>query len=412
MHGIVLEIKNGRCVILKKDGTFAEIRNRNYTVGQEIKLSKPASVKYLSAAACFLLICTALFGHHLYFTPASYIYLDINPSIRLDLNCFERVIDVVPLNDDAEELLSNSDISEKNAQDCIHDIVAACQEQNYLNENNSDIEVSVRTDDSKLESAVEKTSAAIGETNLTVSVYQINQAENDNALQRHISARRLRAVQAYTKQFGGTLDSNLQSLYGVSNDEIYQRIQKARQAENQTAQSGTDNTSNTKPSASSQNSNTQTAQQYSSQTNSGASSSQSASGTEKPKKPVKHPSGYSGNTQPSQSTGSGETAQPETPRQESSDSGSGDSNTSEDSKPQYQLPPARLKAIRAYTEQFGGTLEENVKALQGVSTAEIYQMIQEAQSAQSNDTQSQEMEADQTPAEPTEETEAEFEEAS
>ena len=36
MQGVVMEIKENRCVVLKKDGTFAEIPNRNYTVGQTV----------------------------------------------------------------------------------------------------------------------------------------------------------------------------------------------------------------------------------------------------------------------------------------------------------------------------------------------------------------------------------------
>ncbi len=128
MKGIVLEIKGEQCVVLKKDGSFEEIQNKNYKVGQKIKISRNMYSKYLSAAACLILICTTVFGCKLYFTPTSYIYMDINPSIRLDINCFERVIDVVPLNDDAKNLLSSAEVSKKSAQECMNDIVSACQE--------------------------------------------------------------------------------------------------------------------------------------------------------------------------------------------------------------------------------------------------------------------------------------------
>ena len=134
MQGVVMEIKENRCVVLKKDGTFAEIPNRNYTVGQTVTLSRSAVRRSLSLAACLAVVCLAGAGYHLYFTPASYIYLDINPSVRLDLNCFERVIDVVPLNEDAETLLADSTIGKGKVSDCMSAIVSACREQNYLNE--------------------------------------------------------------------------------------------------------------------------------------------------------------------------------------------------------------------------------------------------------------------------------------
>ena len=349
MRGIVMEIKGGRCVILKKDGTFAEIRNRNYTVGQEVSASNPSVGKVLSMAACLAVICTAAFGYHLYYTPASYVYMDINPSVRLDLNCFERVIDVVPLNEDAEALLSHLTIRKGTAEECMNTIVSACQEQNYLNENNTDIEVSVRTDSTKLEMAVENASAAIGEEDLEVSVFQMDPEENDSAMEHHISARRLRAMQAYTTQFGGTIDENLALLRTYTSEEIFTMIREARR-------------SSPKPRSDTQ------------QNSAPNDSKGESSGTSV--KPAETPASAA-HTEPAEtSDNTKDSTEAETP-----------TPTSPASAPGYRLPAKRLAAIRAYTEQFGGTLEENVKLLQGVSSPEIYKMIKEAQSAQGDGTQ-------------------------
>ena len=357
MQGVVMEIKEDRCVVLKKDGTFAEIPNRNYTVGQTVTLSRSAVRRSLSLAACLAVVCLAGAGYHLYFTPASYIYLDINPSIRLDLNCFERVIDVVPLNEDAETLLADSTIGKGKVSDCMSAIVSACREQNYLNEDNTDVEVSVRTDNARLETVVEDTSSAIQQENLEVSVYQMDESENESAIEHHISAKRLRAVRAYIEQFGGTLEENLQQLQGLSSDEIYQKIREARRTasaqEQTTPHKPTPKTGNTVPSA-------------------------SAPTTEKQETP---------NTQ----TTAKPSAQTETPAQSRNDTQNAESVQTE--KPaqthrpasDHQLSGKRLDAIRAYTEQFGGTLEQNAKQLQGVSSSEIYQMIQDAQNENTGD---------------------------
>lgn len=357
MQGVVMEIKENRCVVLKKDGTFAEIPNRNYTVGQTVTLSRSAVRRSLSLAACLAVVCLAGAGHHLYFTPASYIYLDINPSVRLDLNCFERVIDVVPLNEDAETLLADSTIGKGKVSDCMSAIVSACREQNYLNEDNTDVEVSVRTDNARLETVVEDTSSAIQQENLEVSVYQMDESENESAIEHHISAKRLRAVRAYTEQFGGTLEENLQQLQGLSSDEIYQKIQEARRTdsthEQTTPQKPSPKTGNTVPSA-------------------------SAPTTEKQETP---------NTQ----TTAKPSAQTETPAQ--GRNGTQNAESAQTEKPaqthkpasDHQLSGKRLDAIRAYTEQFGGTLEQNAKQLRGVSSSEIYQMIQDAQNENTGD---------------------------
>lgn len=361
MQGVVMEIKENRCVVLKKDGTFAEIPNRNYTIGQTVTLSRSAVRRSLSLAACLVVVCLAGAGHHLYFTPASYIYLDINPSVRLDLNCFERVIDVVPLNEDAETLLADSTIGKGKVSDCMSAIVSACREQNYLNEDNTDVEVSVRTDNARLETVVEDTSSAIQQENLEVSVYQMDESENESAIEHHISAKRLRAVRAYTEQFGGTLEENLQQLQGLSSDEIYQKIREARRTasthEQTTPQQPTPKNGNTVPSA-------------------------SAPTTEKQETP---------NTQ----TTVKPSTQTETPAQSRNDTQNVESAQTEKPaqthKPasDHQLSGKRLDAIRTYTEQFGGTLEQNAKQLRGVSSSEIYQMIQDAQNGNTGDASGQ-----------------------
>ena len=342
MRGIVMEIKGSRCVILKKDGTFAEIRNRNYAVGQEVSASTPAVGKYLSMAACLAVICISAFGYHLYYTPTSYVYMDINPSVRLDLNCFERVIDVIPLNEDAEVLLSHAAIRKGNPESCMNTIVSACQEQNYLNETNTDIEVSVRTDSAKLENKVETVSAAIGEEQLEVSVFQMDEEENNSAMEHHISARRLRAMRAYTAQFGGTIDENLALLRGYTNDEIFTMIREARRSQ----EPSSDTPQNT------------------AQSDSGGTSSK-----------------------PAETSSSATHTEPEETPDNTKNTGETSASTTPVPVPKYQLPAKRLEAIRVYTEQFGGTLEENIKLLQGISSTEIYKMIEEAQNAQGGETQ-------------------------
>lgn len=328
MQGIILEIQGDRCVVMKKDGSFEEIRNQNYAVGQEIRLPKPAYIKYLSAAACLMLVCTSLFGYRLYHTPVSFVYLDVNPSIRLDINRFERVINVVPLNEDAQVLLSSASISRKSAQECINDIVSACQEQQYLNEQNTDVEISVRTDDEELESSVETASASIGEGSLEVSVFQMGEEENDSAMEHHISAGRLRAVRSYTETFGGTLEKNLKILQGVSSDEIYEAIGETRR----------DLQTEDVPAVQ-----VETASQNTEIADSSDPDAIQALADEAPQ--PNHPA---------------------------------NGNHGDMSAGSHRLTTKRLKAIRAYTEQFGGTAEENAALLQGISSDDIYRMIDEA----------------------------------
>ena len=325
MRGIVVEIRNGRCVVLKDDGTFADLPDRGYQVGQEIAIQTKKSpvLRYAALAACLLLVCLSGFGVHLYRTPASYIYLDINPSVRLDLNCFERVIAVVPLNEDAKTLLSAAEITRGDAQSCINQIVAACQKQEYLNETNTDIELSVCTDDASVETAIETATTELEEQSLEVTVFQMEESENTDALERHISAKRLRAVRAYTEVFGGTLDENMAALQGISSDDIYKKVHAAQRQD---------------PPA--------------------AETPEEAAPEQEPEQPAQTTDTTDVPTQEQP-----EAAQrPKPPKQDEPES-------------EHTLPESRRRAIRAYTDVFGGTLEENTAALKGVSSKEIYAMI-------------------------------------
>lgn len=84
-----------------KDSTMAFLaeRTRGYT---RAKAGKRPLYAYAAACACLLL--TLLGGRWLYFTPTAEISVDINPSIELCINRFDRVIAVNAFNRDGQEL--------------------------------------------------------------------------------------------------------------------------------------------------------------------------------------------------------------------------------------------------------------------------------------------------------------------
>lgn len=66
---------------------------------------------YVCGAACACLLLIFLCGYWLYFTPAFEISIDINPSIELCVNRFERVISVSGFNEDGRELAEALDVN-------------------------------------------------------------------------------------------------------------------------------------------------------------------------------------------------------------------------------------------------------------------------------------------------------------
>ena len=231
MKGLIVAAENKRCVVLKEDGTFLEMRNRNFTVGQKIELRSQPSLLKMCAAAALIMVCFSATGiTTLYHTPFSYVYLDINPSMRIELNCFSDILSVVPLNDDAKALMKESAISSDNIETCIEDIVDLCQSQAYLHEENKDIEISVMTRQHEIESSVQTASEHLEQKDYLVSVYTVDRAENQLAVRQNVSGKVLRAIKEYTEYFGGTLSENMTLLSGKTAEEIRESIRAARRA--------------------------------------------------------------------------------------------------------------------------------------------------------------------------------------
>ncbi|WP_249311865.1 anti-sigma-I factor RsgI family protein [Congzhengia minquanensis] len=290
MRGIVMDIKGGKAIIFQKNGNMVETKDKGYKIGQTINVTAYSHKKFMAVAACFAVIFIAgISGHSLaYRTPSSYIYIDINPSVRLDVNCFDKVISVVPLNEDAVSLVESYPLQTADTEQCMNKIVSACFEKKYLNERNDDIEIDVVTDKSNLNNRVLAISEKLKKDNWKVSVKNVNKEENSRAMKYRTSPKRLKAVEAYTNAFGGTLEDNFAALKGITNEEIYTEIEVL---------------------------------------------------------------GYI------------------------------DTNSEEnlEIKPKnrkYNSSPERLKAVKEYTDTFGGTLEENMKALKGKSTKDINTAIE------------------------------------
>lgn len=97
---------------------FLAKETRNYSAARTGKRRYPV---YAAACACMLLML--LGGRWLYFTPTARISIDINPSIELSINRFDRVIAVDSFNEDGLALSNALDIKYKNYEEAIEQII-------------------------------------------------------------------------------------------------------------------------------------------------------------------------------------------------------------------------------------------------------------------------------------------------
>lgn len=83
-------------------------------------------VGYLAvAAACLVLLLAGLGGYRYYFTPTTYLSVDINPSLELGVNRFDKVVSVRAWNEDGQELVDSLELNLLDYQEALERLVAS-----------------------------------------------------------------------------------------------------------------------------------------------------------------------------------------------------------------------------------------------------------------------------------------------
>lgn len=104
-----------------KDRTFELVRARareeaakaapsRTRAGSSRRLTLVGVPVRLAAAACFVLVLVLGGGSWVYLTPTALISVDVNPSVELGVNRFDRVVSSEGMNDDGRALLESVDV--------------------------------------------------------------------------------------------------------------------------------------------------------------------------------------------------------------------------------------------------------------------------------------------------------------
>jgi hypothetical protein len=172
MKGIIAEIRGNHMVVITKNGDFNRCRKLpNCDIGDEINIPERNMIsiyKNLSAvAASFLILIMLSSGVYAYYTPYSYVSVDINPSLELYVNRFDKVIGVHAFNEEAVQIIEASDgMKNKNVDDALELILNKAEDAGYLDkdgENNVMIVVSSKNakEEAALIDKMGKTSTAV-----------------------------------------------------------------------------------------------------------------------------------------------------------------------------------------------------------------------------------------------------------
>lgn len=112
---------------LKQD-TYAFLQNKVYR-----KKKQMPHKKYLFALASAVLLFVVCFSSYsLYFTASAVIDIDVNPSIELTLNRFDRVIAEHAYNEDGQRVLESANIRHKSYAEALQVLLKRISEMGYM----------------------------------------------------------------------------------------------------------------------------------------------------------------------------------------------------------------------------------------------------------------------------------------
>lgn len=112
-----------------KDRTMAFLEK---TAGRYEKRRSITSKWLAAAAVCLALFLSAGIGYSAYLTPAFVISIDINPSIELGINRFDKVVSVDTYNEEGYAVMSAMDVYDLDYGDALEQILADQDMKEYI----------------------------------------------------------------------------------------------------------------------------------------------------------------------------------------------------------------------------------------------------------------------------------------
>ncbi|MCX7748420.1 MAG: hypothetical protein N2645_16270 [Clostridia bacterium] len=141
MKAVIVDIDGKFAVAMDRQGCFFKIKNTgNFTIGYEVDIPSSsqsrfkhhAFMKIASIAAAVLIVIGVGAGSYAYLSPYSYINVDINPSIEITVNRFERIIDIKGLNKDGEKIISLKKLRNKEICEGVSSLFNSALQEGFI----------------------------------------------------------------------------------------------------------------------------------------------------------------------------------------------------------------------------------------------------------------------------------------
>lgn len=103
-----------------------ELKESTRAVLANARTRRRRPARYLATAvACLVLLVVGIGGYQFYFTPTSVLSIDINPSLELGVNRFDRVVTVQSYNEDGQALAKTLDLKYLDYREALDQLLAS-----------------------------------------------------------------------------------------------------------------------------------------------------------------------------------------------------------------------------------------------------------------------------------------------
>lgn len=219
---------------IKKEDILAKAKQEIYFGSETASESQPEKKKsslpffmkkrFIAAAAGIALALTLCIGSvNLYNEDFQTLYIDINPSVALKLNRFERVVGVEFLNEEAKTLLSNEKLVGCNAEEALEAVITACDTAGYVKQS-GEIYISASAKEEKasekllvkLKVCAEKMDLE-GEETYAINTYNAKKEEKENIKKSEISPAKYKLIHDIIEEED---DYHIEDLKGKTMNEL------------------------------------------------------------------------------------------------------------------------------------------------------------------------------------------------
>ncbi len=194
------------------NGENAHIEKRRNTMKQTMWK------KWVAVAAMFAVVISAVVVIGQFAGGAksgAVIAFDVNPSIELEVNKDEKIVEVRALNSDAEAVLLGLELQDSDLKSAVNEIISSMVENDYLKIDQNSILISVNSKSAKTAKSLKNKLSAdvntlLGDSNIDAAVivqsFDKNDEINKKAEENHISAAKAALISKIVA--AGLLDAN------------------------------------------------------------------------------------------------------------------------------------------------------------------------------------------------------------